>query len=104
VFALPTEHRLLVPLGSWPDAGLMRLASVVTTDACVEFLAAEVLDGDDVEARVPMAAVRERCDRESVYYWGFGLIGRHSGIEHHSGVVQATENRGSEDVGIVGLS
>ena len=36
----------------------MRLACIVTADACVELLAAEMLDGDDVKRGVPMRALR----------------------------------------------
>jgi hypothetical protein len=32
-------------------------AGIVTTDARVELLAAEMLDGDDVEPRVPVGAL-----------------------------------------------
>jgi hypothetical protein len=47
--ALPTQHRALIPHNSRPDARLVRFAYVVTADAGVELLAAEVLDGDNVE-------------------------------------------------------
>jgi hypothetical protein len=62
MLALPTKHRLLVPLIFGPDARFVRLVHVVTTDARVEPLAAEVLDGDDVERRVPVRALRKWRD------------------------------------------
>jgi hypothetical protein len=103
VFALPTEHRLRVPLTFGPDARLVRLACVVTADARVKLLAAKVLDGDDVEGRMPVNALRKWCDRESVYYWRIGMFGQRCSIEHRCGVVQAAELRLSR-CGIVGLS
>jgi len=36
----------------------MRLACIVATDTCVELLAAEMFDGDDVKRGVPMGALR----------------------------------------------
>jgi hypothetical protein len=68
VFALPTKYRLLVPPGFGPDARYVRLACVVTTDTRVKLLTAEMLDGDDVEGRVPVGALGEWCDGETVYY------------------------------------
>jgi hypothetical protein len=93
VSALPTKYRLLVPLGLGPDARLVRLAHVVTADAGVELLAAEVLNGDDVERRMPVSALRKWRDRKSVNYWRIGIFGRRCGIKHTCGGVQAAELR-----------
>jgi hypothetical protein len=49
MFALSTQHRLLVALSFGPNARFVHLACVVTTNARVKLLAAKVLDGDDVE-------------------------------------------------------
>jgi hypothetical protein len=57
VFALPTKHRALVSLRVWPDSRLMRLESIMATDARVELLAAEMLNRDDVKRRVPVRAL-----------------------------------------------
>lgn len=39
----------------------MRLERIVAADARVEFLAAEMLNSNDVERGVPMCALREWC-------------------------------------------
>lgn len=39
---------------------------IVATDACIKSVAAIVLDGDDVERRVPVGALCEGCHREAV--------------------------------------
>lgn len=48
VFACSTNHGTLVSLVSRPHARLVRFTGIVAADAGVEFLAAEMLDGDDV--------------------------------------------------------
>jgi hypothetical protein len=62
MFALSTEHRILIPSCLGPDFSCMRLECIVTADARVELVAAEMLDGDDVEQRVPMCALCEWSD------------------------------------------
>ena len=79
----------------------MRFACVVATDACIELAAAEMLDGDDIERRVPVRALRQRCEGNAVDCWGWrkGSSGfGHVVIDWESG------NLTSEDVGIVGLN
>jgi hypothetical protein len=48
MFTCSTKHCPSVPLISWPYAGLVGLLCIMAADAGVEFLAAKVLDGDDV--------------------------------------------------------
>jgi hypothetical protein len=57
MLALPTKHRTNISLIVWPDTRIVSFAGIVTTDARVELLAAEMLDGDDVEPRVPVGAL-----------------------------------------------
>ena len=61
----------------------------MTADASVELLTAEVLDGDDVERRVPVSALRQRCHRDAVNghrdagnNWSFLGIGYHGSLGH----------------------
>jgi hypothetical protein len=54
----------------------------MTTNASVEILTAEVLDGDDVERRVPVSALRQRCHRDAVNDWSFLGIGYHHSLGH----------------------
>ena len=63
MFALPAQHGSIVSAISRPQAGFVRFACVVAADACVEFVAAEMFDGNDVEGRVPMGALCQRRDR-----------------------------------------
>ena len=58
VFALPTKHCVHISLFVGPNPGSVRLACIVTADACVELLATEMLDGDDVKRGMPMRALR----------------------------------------------
>jgi hypothetical protein len=48
IFTRSAKHCLFVPLIPWPYAGLMGLLCIMAADAGVEFLAAEMFDGDDV--------------------------------------------------------
>ncbi len=57
MLALPTKHRTNISLIVRPDIRIVSFAGIVTTDARVELLAAEMLDGDDVEPRVPVGAL-----------------------------------------------
>jgi hypothetical protein len=43
------EHRSFTPSTSRPNVGRMGLACIVATNASVELVATEVLDGNDVE-------------------------------------------------------
>lgn len=69
MLARSTEHYLFVPLISWPRIRLVDLLCVVTADAGVELLAAEVLDGDDVQRRVPVRTLSQWSDGETVNDW-----------------------------------
>ena len=67
----------------------MCFAGVMTADASVELSTAEVLDGDDVERRVPVSALRQRCHRDAVNghrdagnNWSFLGIGYHGSLGH----------------------
>lgn len=79
MFTHSTKYCLLVPLISWPHTGLVGLLCIMTADAGVEFLAAKVLDGDDVQGRVPVGALGQLGDGEAVndgsprWFWS----GRH---------------------------
>ena len=59
IFACSTQYSLFIPPVLRPYPRLVRFACVVATDACIELIATEVLDGDDVERRVPMGALRQ---------------------------------------------
>lgn len=60
----------------------MCFAGVMTADASVELSTAEVLDGDDVERRVPVSALRQRCHRNAMNDWSFFSIGYHGSLGH----------------------
>ena len=62
MLTLPTQHRRLIPSCTRPDTGFVVFACVVTSNARVKLVTAKVLDGDDVECRVPMCALGEWCD------------------------------------------
>jgi len=62
MLALATQHRHLLPQGAWPDAGVVWFGCVVASNARVELVAAKVLDGNDVERRMPVCALCEWCD------------------------------------------
>jgi len=59
ILACSTQHSLFIPPVLRPYPRIMRFACVVTANACIELVATEVLDGDDVERRVPMGALRQ---------------------------------------------
>ena len=48
MFTRSAKHCLFVSLIPWPYAGLMGLLCIMAADTGVEFLAAEMFDGDDV--------------------------------------------------------
>jgi hypothetical protein len=48
VLAYPTQHSPFTSSIPWPDLRRVRLTSIVATNACVEFLTTEVLDGNNV--------------------------------------------------------
>ena len=58
MLALSAKHCAIISLFKGPNSRLVRLACIVTADARVEFLAAEMFDGDDVKRGVPMGALR----------------------------------------------
>jgi hypothetical protein len=70
VFTIPAQYGSFVSAMSWPHGRFVCLACVMATDAGVEFVAAEMLDGDDVEGRVPMNALGQRRDRYAMDCWG----------------------------------
>jgi hypothetical protein len=49
MLARTTKHRVLASSVTRPDVRLVRLAFVVAANARVEFVAAKVLDGNDIE-------------------------------------------------------
>lgn len=57
MFAPPTEYGFLISFVKRPDSRLVVFKLIVAADACVELVATEVLDGDDVEGRVPVGAL-----------------------------------------------
>lgn len=65
----PTKHYSFVSLTHRPHIGLVGFTGIMATDAGVELLAAEVLNGDDVQWRVPMSALGQRGDAETVNDW-----------------------------------
>lgn len=74
-----TKHRIVASSTFRPDSRLVSLTRVVAADAGIVLLAAVVLDGDDVERRVPMGTLGQWCDRDTVDSWRRGRIevGRH---------------------------
>lgn len=66
MFTVPTQYRSFVSATPRPHIRFVRLACVVAADACVEFVAAEMFDGNDVEGRVPMRTLCKRRDRDAV--------------------------------------
>jgi hypothetical protein len=82
VLALPTKYRTLVSPRKRPETRLVWFAGVMTADTSVELLAAEVLDGDDVERRVPMSALRQRCYGDAVNNWSFLGVGLQDSFGH----------------------
>jgi hypothetical protein len=63
MLACSTKYRSLISLIPWPYTGLVGLASIVAADAGVKLLAAEMLDGDDVQWGMPVRALSQRRDR-----------------------------------------
>lgn len=57
VLASSTENSALVSRALGPHSRLVRFARIVAADACVELLAAEMLDGDYVKWGVPVGAL-----------------------------------------------
>ena len=89
MLALSAKYRTLISARKRPDKRHMWFAGVMTADASVELLTAEVLDGDDVERRVPVSALRQRCHRDAVNGhrdavndWSFLGIGYHGSLGH----------------------
>lgn len=68
MFALPTQHSSFIPTIARPCSRLVILARIVTTNARVEFAATKMLDGNDVERRVPVSALRAIRYGEAVDY------------------------------------
>jgi hypothetical protein len=82
VLALSAKYRALISSRKRPDKRHVWFAGVMTADAGVELLTAEVLDGDDVEWGVPVSALRQRCHRDAVNDWSFLGIGCHDSFGH----------------------
>ena len=82
VLALSAKYRTLVSSRKRPDKRHVCFAGIMTADAGVELLTAEVLDGDDVEWGVPVSALRQRCHRDAVNDWNFLGIGYHDSLGH----------------------
>ena len=89
MLALSAKYRTLISARKRPDKRHMWFAGVMTADASVELSTAEVLDGDDVERRVPVSALRQRCHRDAVNGhrdavndWSFLGIGYHGSLGH----------------------
>jgi hypothetical protein len=66
VLTSAAQYGSLAALRNRPYSRRVGLASVVAADAGVEAVAAGMLDGDDVEGRVPMRALGQRGDGEAV--------------------------------------
>jgi hypothetical protein len=66
MLAMPAQHCFLASPLARPNARFVRLTRVVAADARVELVAAEVLDGDDVEGRMPVGALRQWRHIEAV--------------------------------------
>jgi hypothetical protein len=66
MFTISAQYRSFVSAIARPHVRFVRLACVVAADACVEFVAAEMFDGNDVEGRVPMGTLCARRDGDAV--------------------------------------
>jgi hypothetical protein len=69
MLARSAQYCLFVSLASWPDARIVRFICIVAADAGVELLAAEVLDSDDVQWRVPVCTLGQRSNGQAVHCW-----------------------------------
>jgi hypothetical protein len=70
-----TKHRTIASSIPRPDSRLVSFTRVVAADAGIVLLTAVVLDGDDIERRVPMGTLGQWCDRDTVDSWRRGRIG-----------------------------
>jgi hypothetical protein len=68
-FAFPTQHCHFIPFTLWPNARLVIFERIVAAYARVEFLAAEVFDGDDVEGGFPVRTLRCWCNFDAIDRW-----------------------------------
>jgi hypothetical protein len=66
VIAGTAQYGSLAALRHRPYSRQVGLASVVAGDAGVEAATTRVLDGDDIERRVPVGALGQRGDREAM--------------------------------------
>jgi hypothetical protein len=57
ILALSTKNHSFAALGNWPDSGFVGFKFVVASYAGVEFIAAVVFDGDDVQGGIPVGAL-----------------------------------------------
>jgi hypothetical protein len=62
IFTAPTKDCSFISVIPWPHIRFVRLACVMAADTSVKFVAAEMIDGDDVEGRVPMRTLCKRRD------------------------------------------
>ena len=69
MLASSAKHHFVLFSIPWPDSRLVIFACVVAADASVEFLAAKMLNGDDVQGRVPMTALSQWSDGDPVNSW-----------------------------------
>lgn len=99
MLALPTQYCASISLRLWPDGRSVRLLSVVACNASVEFVAAEVLNGDYVQSAVVVCALCKRGQGEAVDCRWLLRRFRHCGED---GMYLRWE-KCSEGVGMVGL-
>ena len=69
MLASSAKHHFVLFSIPWPDSRLVIFACVVAADASVELLAAKMLNGDNVQGRVPMAALSQWGDGDPVNSW-----------------------------------
>ncbi|KAH9877982.1 hypothetical protein J1614_003199 [Plenodomus biglobosus] len=71
----PITHIIfLISFGKRPDSRFVIFKLIVAADACVELVAAEVLNGDDVKGRVPVGALCYWSHRDAIHFWGHPSI------------------------------
>jgi hypothetical protein len=79
MLASATQHCVFTSSTFRPDPRPVSLTRIVAADAGVVLPAAVMLDGDDIERRVPMGTLGQWCNRDTVNSWrGGGIgVGRH---------------------------
>lgn len=66
MFTIPTQHSSFISAVARPCPGCVIFARIMATNAGVDFVATKMLDGDDVEGRVPVRTLRALCYRQTV--------------------------------------